>query len=106
MSTMQEQARALGDPTRHDIFRYVVDAERAGRRGRAHRPLRPEPQRDPAAPGQAGRRRAGRRGDGSVDRTGATPPEYVVDPGAESRWGVQGPYERLSLLAGRDGPNR
>ena len=27
MSSMQEQARALGDPTRHDIFQYVVAAE-------------------------------------------------------------------------------
>ena len=24
--TLQEQARALGDPTRHAIFRYVADA--------------------------------------------------------------------------------
>jgi DNA-binding transcriptional ArsR family regulator len=26
MSTLQQQARALGDPTRHAIFRYIVDA--------------------------------------------------------------------------------
>ena len=26
MTTLQEQARALGDPTRHSIFQYVADA--------------------------------------------------------------------------------
>ena len=26
--TLQEQAKALGDPTRHRIFRYVADADR------------------------------------------------------------------------------
>ena len=26
MSTIQEQARALGDPTRHAIFRYILDS--------------------------------------------------------------------------------
>ena len=25
--SLQEQARALGDPTRHDIFRYVADSD-------------------------------------------------------------------------------
>jgi DNA-binding transcriptional ArsR family regulator len=29
MATLQIQARALGDPTRHEIFRYVRDADRA-----------------------------------------------------------------------------
>ena len=40
-TTLQQQARALGDPTRHEIFRYVADApmpvdvgRRAGRRRR------------------------------------------------------------------------
>jgi len=26
MSSLQLQARALGDPTRHELFRYIVDA--------------------------------------------------------------------------------
>jgi DNA-binding transcriptional ArsR family regulator len=26
MSTLQQQAKALSDPTRHGIFRYIVDA--------------------------------------------------------------------------------
>ena len=28
MSVLQTQARALGDPTRHELFRYIVDAGR------------------------------------------------------------------------------
>ena len=28
MSALQTQARALGDPTRHELFRYIVDAGR------------------------------------------------------------------------------
>ena len=28
MSTLQIQARALGDPTRHELFRYIADAAR------------------------------------------------------------------------------
>ena len=27
MTSLQEQARALGDPTRHRIFRYLVEAD-------------------------------------------------------------------------------
>jgi DNA-binding transcriptional ArsR family regulator len=26
MTTLQQQARALGDPTRHEVFRYLADA--------------------------------------------------------------------------------
>ena len=28
MTTLQQQARALGDPTRHRIFRYIADSDR------------------------------------------------------------------------------
>ena len=28
MSDLQLQARALGDPTRHELFRYIADAGR------------------------------------------------------------------------------
>ena len=28
MTSLQQQARALGDPTRHEVFRYLVDAAR------------------------------------------------------------------------------
>ena len=33
MSTtdIQREARALGDPTRHRVFRYIVDSERPSR---------------------------------------------------------------------------
>jgi len=27
-TTLQQQARALGDPTRHEVFRYITDADR------------------------------------------------------------------------------
>ena len=27
MTTLQQQARALGDPTRHAIFRYIADGD-------------------------------------------------------------------------------
>jgi hypothetical protein len=31
-TTLEEQARTLGDPTRHRIFRYIADASRRARR--------------------------------------------------------------------------
>ena len=34
MTTLQEQARALGDPTRHGVFRYIADADRPVLEGR------------------------------------------------------------------------
>ena len=27
VTTLQQQARALGDPTRHGVFRYIADAD-------------------------------------------------------------------------------
>jgi predicted ArsR family transcriptional regulator len=97
MSTMQQQARALGDPTRHDIFQYVVAAEGpvdvaelTAHFGLNHNAIRQHLAKlvdahlvseDKAPSSGRGRPRL----------------HYTVDPGAESRWGVQGPYERLSL---------
>lgn len=98
MTTLQQQARALGDPTRHDIFRYVVDAGRpvdvaelTDHFGLNHNAIRQHLAKlvaaelvteTTAASGGPGRPRL----------------NYLVDPGAESRWGVTGPYERLSQL--------
>ncbi|MFN8035380.1 MAG: helix-turn-helix domain-containing protein [Acidimicrobiia bacterium] len=97
-TAVQVQARALGDPTRHEIFRYVaasadaVDvAELTGHFGLNHNAIRQHlaklvdaglvvEERAPAT--GRGRRRL----------------HYRLDPAAESRWGVTGPYERLSLL--------
>ena len=28
MTTLQQEAKALGDPTRHSIFRYIADSDR------------------------------------------------------------------------------
>jgi predicted ArsR family transcriptional regulator len=98
MTTLQQQARALGDPTRYAIFRYLADAddpvgiaELTEHFELNHNAIRQhlaklvdarlvlESQAQAAGPGR---------------------PRlvYEIDPGAESRWGVTGPYERLSLL--------
>jgi predicted ArsR family transcriptional regulator len=96
--TLQEQARALGDPTRHEIFRYIADAGRpvdvaelTSHLGLNHNAIRQhlaklvraELLTESHAPGKGrGRPRL----------------NYTTHPSAESRWGVTGPYERLSLL--------
>lgn len=98
MTTLQEQARALGDPTRHGIFRYVADAgtpvdvaELTEHFGLNHNAIRQHLAKlvdaelvieELAASGGRGRPRL----------------NYRIHPAADSRWGVTGPYERLSLL--------
>ncbi|HLM63061.1 MAG TPA: ArsR family transcriptional regulator [Acidimicrobiales bacterium] len=98
MSTLQRQARALGDPTRHEIFRYVADAERpvdiaalTAHVGHNHNAIRQHLAKlvDAGLLVEA-REASGRRGRPRL--------LYEVAPGAGSRWGVTGPYERLSLL--------
>jgi predicted ArsR family transcriptional regulator len=94
----QEQARALGDPTRHAIFRHVAEsgspvtvAELTDRFGLNHNAVRQHLAKlvaarllieERAAPSGPGRPRL----------------VYTLDPTAESRWGATGPYERLSVL--------
>lgn len=98
MNTQQVQARALGDPTRHAIFRYLADegspvdvAQLTGRIGLHHNAIRQHLARlvaanlvseSTAAPAGRGRPRL----------------VYEVAPTADSRWGVVGPYEKLSVL--------
>ncbi len=98
MATLQEQARALGDPTRYGIFRYVVDASRpvdiaelTAHFALNHNAIRQHLAKlvgaellteDHAARGGRGRPRL----------------VYLLEPAAESRWGVTGPYERVSVL--------
>ncbi|MGH9134217.1 MAG: helix-turn-helix transcriptional regulator [Ilumatobacteraceae bacterium] len=98
MNTLQQQARALGDPTRHAIFRFIADhdgpagvAEMTSHFEVNHNAVRQHLAKlvaaalvveTTAAPRGRGRPRL----------------EYSVDPAAESRWGVTGPYERLSVL--------
>jgi predicted ArsR family transcriptional regulator len=98
MTTLQEQARALGDPTRHAIFQYVTDsaqpvdiAELTDYFGLNHNAIRQHLAKlvDAALVTEE-----------QATSTGRGRPKlvYQLDPRAESRWGVVGPYERLSVL--------
>ncbi|HZJ06723.1 MAG TPA: helix-turn-helix domain-containing protein [Nocardioidaceae bacterium] len=97
MTSLQVQARALGDPTRHRIFAYVAEApgpvdiaELTEQFGFNHNAIRQHLAKlvdaDLVVEGTAAARGRGR-------------PRliYRLDPTTESRWGVAGPYERLSL---------
>ena len=95
---MQIEARAMGDPTRYEIFRYVADsggrvgvAELTALKGFNHNAIRQH---------LAKLVDAGLLEHAVAPSTGRGRPRlvYSVHPGADSRWGVIGPYERLSLL--------
>jgi predicted ArsR family transcriptional regulator len=98
MATLQQQARALGDPTRHEIFRYIADgdrpadvAEMTAHFGLNHNAIRQHLAKLVDA-------------DLVVETTAAASGRgrprlrYSIDPAADGRWGVSGPYERLSVL--------
>ena len=98
MNGLQLQARALGDPTRHELFRYIADVERpvdvvelTEHLGLHHNAIRQH---------LAKLVEAGLVAEATAPRVGRGRPRlvYTVDPSAESRWGVTGPYERLTLL--------
>jgi predicted ArsR family transcriptional regulator len=98
MATLQKQARALGDPTRHAIFRYVARSEESVDVAELTELFRLNTNairqhlakllevglitETTARPGRPGRPRL----------------LYDIAPGVESRWGVTGPYEQLTLL--------
>ena len=98
MSSLQLQARALGDPTRHAVFRFVVDAdhqvgvaELTEHLGLNHNAIRQHLAKLVEA--------------GLLRETTATPQGrgrprllYEPDPSVDSRWGVAGPCERLSIM--------
>ena len=97
MTTLQQQARALGDPTRHEVFRYIADADRpvdiaemTEHFGLNHNAIRQHVAKLVDAELVVER---------TAPSTGRGRPRliYTLAPAAESRWGVQGPYERLSL---------
>ena len=97
MATLQQQARALGDPTRHEVFRYVADADRpvdiaemTEHFGLNHNAIRQHVAKLVEAELVV---------EATAPSSGRGRPRlnYTLDPSAESRWGVQGPYERLSL---------
>jgi predicted ArsR family transcriptional regulator len=98
MTSLQQQARALGDPTRHGIFRYILDAgdfvdvaELTDHFGLNHNAIRQH---------LAKLLDAELVEESTAPTTGPGRPRlvYLVAPAAESRWGATGPYERLSLL--------
>ncbi len=98
MTTLQEQARALGDPTRHEIFQYVAQAEGpvdiaelTDHLGLNHNAIRQHLAKLVSA-GLLTEDRAPSSGRGRPRLL------YRLDPSADSRWGVTGPYERLSVL--------
>ena len=98
MNSLQVQARALGDPTRHEIFRYLIDAgdevdvaELTNHVGLNHNAVRQHLTKlvDAGLVEEARARPSGRGGPRLL---------YRVAPTVESRWGVAGPYERLAVL--------
>ncbi len=95
---LQQEARALGDPTRHAIFNHIVEAagpvdvaELTDLLGLNHNAIRQH---------LAKLLDAGLVVESKAHRTSRGRPRlvYEVAPGAESRWGATGPYERLSVL--------
>lgn len=98
MSTLQQQARALGDPTRHGIFRFVAEAD--GPVGIAALTDHFELNHNAIRQHIAKLLDAELVVETSVRGGGPGRPRlmYEVAPAAESRWDVIGPYERLSIL--------
>jgi predicted ArsR family transcriptional regulator len=98
MATMQQQARALGDPTRHGLFRYIATSEQpvdvaelTDHFGFNHNAIRQHLAKLVDAD-LVVEERAPASGPGRPRLL------YSMDPAVDSRWGVSGPYERLSLL--------
>jgi len=98
IATLQEQAKALGDPTRHAIFREVAEADEpvdvatlTAHLGLNHNAIRQH---------LAKLLDAELVTEHVAATTGRGRPRlmYRLHPAVESRWGVAGPYERLSLL--------
>lgn len=95
---LQQQARALGDPTRHAIFRYVAGSpapvgvsELTDHLRLHHNAIRQHLAKLVAA----GLLEEGRE---PRDRPGRPRLVYGIQPSAAGRWGTAGPYQRLSRL--------
>jgi len=98
MTTLQQQARALGDPTRHAIFSLLAESDRAlgvseltDRFALNHNAIRQHLARLVDADLVVERKAP------PVGR-GRPPFEYVINPVAKDQWGNNGPYEQLSHL--------
>jgi predicted ArsR family transcriptional regulator len=97
-TTLQEQARALGDPTRHAIFRLIAQAGRPIGIAELNEqfPFNHNAIRQHLAKLVT----AGLVIEAKAYVTGRGRPRlvYEIDPAVEGQWGTTGPYERLSLL--------
>ena len=97
-ATLQEQARALGDPTRHGIFVHIADADQPVGIAELNErfPLNHNAIRQHLAKLVA----AGLVVESRAQRAGPGRPRllYEVHPSARGQWGTTGPYERLSRL--------
>jgi len=98
MASLQQQARALGDPTRHAVFAYIRDAthevdvaELTGHFGFNHNAIRQHLAKLVEAE-LVVESTAAARGRGRPRLL------YSVPPSVDGRWGVAGPYERLAGL--------
>lgn len=98
MTTLQQQARALGDPTRHAVFRHIAEADKplgiaelTERFAFNHNAIRQHLAKLVAA-GLVVETKAAATGPGRPRLV------YVIDPAVEGQWGTTGPYERLSRL--------
>jgi predicted ArsR family transcriptional regulator len=97
-ATLQQQAKALGDPTRHAIFRHIAQAGRPvgiaelnDRFPFNHNAIRQHLAKlvDADLVVKATAPAAGR---------GRPRLVYAINPAVEGQWGTTGPYERLSRL--------
>lgn len=95
---LQEQAKALGDPTRHAIFRHISQAGRAVGIAELNDqfPFNHNAIRQHVAKLVA----AGLVVETRAPTTGRGRPRliYEINPAVEGQWGTTGPYERLSRL--------
>ena len=96
--SIQQQAKALGDPTRNRIFRYIADVEHPVDVGELtrylglnHNAIRQHLLQLLEA-GLVVRRNAPSAGRGRPRQL------FEIHPSVDERWGVGGPYQRLSLL--------
>lgn len=97
-STLQEQARALGDPTRHAIYRHIVQAGRPVGIAELNEqfPFNHNAIRQHIAKLLT----AGLVLESKVQGGGRGRPRLVYEPNpaVEGQWATSGPYERLSRL--------
>jgi len=97
-TTLQEQARALGDPTRHAIYRHIADAGRPVGIAELNEqfPFNHNAIRQHLAKLLA----AGLVLESKVQGAGRGRPRLVYEPNpaVEGQWSPSSPYERLSRL--------